>query len=109
MNSETMTVEYGYLLRAVVPRRGSPYTHACALASFREVLHTIDERNGVPFTGEDLVRATDLPPTQVFTALAFLKERSIVETARGRKNVAATIFDVYLDGMTEWHALEAGA
>lgn len=109
MNSETMTIEYGHLIRAVVPRRGKPYQHACSLASFREVCHTIDERAGVPFTGEDLVTLTDLPSTQVFTALAFLRERSIVESARGRKNAVSTIFDVFLDGMTEWHALEVGA
>ena len=106
---DLMEVVGDSLVRDVCPRRGQPYAHSCSLAVFEEVCHVIDARHGHAFTGEDLVRLTDQPATQVFTALAFLKERSIVDTARGRKNVAATIFDVYLDGMTEWHASEAGA
>lgn len=105
---DIMSVVDGSLVRDVCPRHGQPYAHYCSLAVFKEVCHTIDERDGRTFTGEDLARLTDQPSTQVFTALAFLKDRGIVETARGRKNVAATIFDVYLDAMIEWHASEDG-
>ena len=55
------------------------------------------------FTLESLVKHEDLPFTQVAVALAFLKERGIVET-RYRRNYAATD-GVHLDAMTEYFAL----
>ncbi len=106
---EAFDVVDGVLIRDVWPARGSPYCHCCDRDTFEEVLHAIDAQDGRPFTGEQLVCATGRPSTQVFTALAFLKERSILDTARRRKTVIAGIFDAYLDGMTEFTAQEAGA
>jgi len=101
---EAFDVVDDVLIRDVWPARGEPYCHTCSKAAFQEVLYAIDDQDGRPFSGEDLVGATDVPSTQVFTALAFLKERSIVTAARSRKTVIAGIFDAYLDGMTEFEA-----
>ncbi|MCA9253436.1 MAG: hypothetical protein KDA54_20075 [Phycisphaerales bacterium] len=106
--SETFEVQDGYLIREVVPRRGKPYTHRCSLATFEHVAHAIDEAGHGCFTLETIVADEDLPFTQVAVALAFLKERGIIET-HFRRNFAATIGGTHLDAMTEYHALEAGA
>ena len=106
---DLMEVVGDALVRDVCPPYGKPYSHTCYLGVFQDVCHCIDECNGRPFTGEDLVGWTGEPSTQVFTALAFLKERGIVESARGRRNVVSTISDVFLDGMVEWSASAAGA
>ena len=63
----------------------------------------MDECGEAGFTLEALVERETLPFTQVAVALAFLKERSIIET-RYRRNYAATD-SVHLDAMTEFHAL----
>ena len=105
--NETFEVRDGFLIREVVPRRGDPYTHRCSLATFKHVVHAIDELGGGDFTLETLVADEDLPFTQVAVALAFLKERGIIDT-RFRRNYAATHIGVHLDAMTEYHALEAG-
>ena len=101
--NETFDVEDDYLIRTVVPRRGEPYRHRCSLQAFEQVAFAVDEAGEEAFTLEVLVRREDLPFTQTAVALAFLKERSIVET-RYRKNYAATR-SVHLDAMTEFHAL----
>ena len=101
--SEAFAVEDGHLIRSVVPRRGERYEHRCPKASFEQVALAIDDANGAAFTVESLVECEDLPFTQVAVALAFLKERSIVET-RYRRNYAATQC-AHLDAMTEFHAL----
>jgi hypothetical protein len=93
------------IVRYVEPRRGRPYQHTCDIETLKEVCHTIDECNGRRFTGEDLVAQTDLPHTQVFVALAFLKERSIVNSCYPRRHKAAGD-DCYLDAMTEFHAMD---
>lgn len=107
MKTETFTIDQGALLRSVVPDRGKPYEHVCSLDAFREVCHAIDALDERSFTGQELVVRTGDPSTQVFTALAFLKERGSLTQRRGRLNGAATK-DVYLDGMSEWYALEEG-
>ena len=89
------------------PRSGKDYEHACELAVLEEVAHTIDELGGASFTGEELARQTGQPSTQVFTALALLYDRGIIETTRGRRKVPASI-DVHLDAMIEYHALAEG-
>ncbi len=101
---ETFEVEDGHLIRRVVPVRGKPYEHRCPRASFERVAHAVDETAGETFTLEMLVRREELPFTQVAVALAFLKERGIVET-RYRRNYAATD-SAHLDAMTEFCALE---
>jgi hypothetical protein len=100
---ETFAVEDGHLIRRVVPRRGDPYEHRCPRASFEQVAHASEELGADGFTLETLVQHEDLPFTQVAVALAFLKERGIVET-RYRRNYAATD-SVHLDAMTEFYAL----
>ena len=86
--------------------RRQPYRHRCPLTAFEQVAFAVDEAGEVAFTLESLVQGKGLPFTQVAVALAFLKERSIVET-RYRKNYAATRC-AHLDAMTEFHALAAG-
>jgi len=92
----------GALVRSVVPRRGKPYEHRCPLDKLEAVSHRFDE-HGEGDTVETIAEAIDAPITQVATALAFLLERGIV-TVEHRRNYPATI-DVYLDAMTEYHAL----
>ncbi|MHC4609862.1 MAG: hypothetical protein ACYS7M_05895, partial [Planctomycetota bacterium] len=69
--------------------------------------HAVEELDDQGFTLESLVEHEGLPSTQVAVALAFLKERGIVET-RYRHNYAATD-SAHLDAMTEYHALAAKA
>ncbi len=92
----------GMLVRSVAPRRGRAYEHRCTLDTLKAVGHRFDE-HGEGDTVETIAEAIDAPMTQVATALAFLLERGIV-TVEHRQNYPATI-DVYLDAMTEYHAL----
>ncbi len=101
--SETFEVEAGRLVRDVVPRRGQPYRHRCPRASFEQIAHAAEELGAQGFTLESLVQREDLPFTHVAVALAFLKERGIVET-RYRRNYAATQC-AHLDAKTEYYAL----
>lgn len=101
--NEAFEVEDDHLIRKVVPKRGEPYEHRCPKASLERVAHAIDEAGEEAFTLQSLVEGEDLPFTQVAVALAFLKERGIVET-RYRRNYAATQ-SAHVDAMTEFHAL----
>ncbi len=101
--NETFGVIDDHLVRKVVPRRGEPYEHRCPKASFEQVAHAVDELGNEAFTLESLVQREALPFTQVAVALAFLKERGIVET-RYRRNYAATQC-AHIDAMTEFYAL----
>ena len=101
--NETFEVADNHLIRKVVPRHGEPYEHRCPKASFEQVAHAVDEFASEGFTLESLVQREDLPFTQVAVALAFHKERGIVET-RYRRNYAATQC-AHLDAMTEFYAL----
>ena len=101
--NETFVVEDDHLIRKVVPRHGEPYKHRCPRTTFEQVAFAVDEAGDEAFTLESLVQREDLPFTQVAVALAFLKERGIVET-RYRRNYAATL-GAHLDAMTEFHAL----
>jgi hypothetical protein len=100
---ETFEVADGHLVRKVVPARGRPYEHRCPLGPFEQIAHAADELGDVGFTLESLVEHEGLPHTQVAVALAFLKERGVIDT-RYRRNYAATD-SVHLDAMTEFHAL----
>ena len=101
--TETFSVARdGMLVRAVIPRRGRAYEHRCMLDTLKAVSHRFDE-HGEGDTVETIAEAIDAPMTQVATALAFLLERGIV-AVENRRNYPATI-DVYLDAMTEYHAL----
>ena len=105
---ESFEVLDGHLIRKVVPVRGEPYEHRCPVAALDRVAQAIDELGAEPFTLETLFNQEDLPWTQVAVAIAFLKERGIIDT-RHRRNYAATTTGVHLDAMTEYHALAAGA
>ena len=105
---ESFRVEDGFLVRRVTPKRGEPYEHRCTLATYEAVAHAIDELAGQPFTGEQVQERADLPSTQVFTALAFLRDRGCLEPAHGRRHRAAASIaggGVHLDAITEFHAL----
>ena len=97
----------GTLARSLVPRRGKPYTHRCALSTYEAVLAAIEERPGVLFVLDDLVAWTALPSTQVHVALAFLHEYGLVERVHGRKTMATTD-ELWLDGHVAWHGLREG-
>jgi hypothetical protein len=106
--NEIFEVTDGHLVRKVVPRRGTPYEHRCPLAAFEQIAHVAEELGDNGFTLASLLdyerRADrDVTFTNVAVALAFLRERSILEV-RHRHNYAATD-SVHLDAMTEYHAL----
>ena len=100
---ETFELLDDHLIRKVVPARGKPYEHRCPRPSFEQVAHAADELVTEGFTLETLAAREGLPFTQVAVALAFLKERGVVET-RYRRSYAATAC-VHLDAMTEFCAL----
>ncbi len=106
---DTFSIEDGLLVRRVVPsatsrRESKPYVHTCTQQVFEEVAHAVDELAGGTFTGESIRETIDAPFTQVMVAMAFLRERGCIGTARGRKNAAASTV-VYEDAMLEWHAM----
>lgn len=101
----------GALLRRVIPKRGTPYEHACTKQVYDDVAYAIEQMGNASFTMEDIrfkVGGGDeskMPPwSQVAVAIAFLKERSCIVPARNRKHVAASDF-VYEDALIEYHAL----
>jgi len=106
---EAFEVLDGVLVRKVVPARGEPYAHRCPLAAFERIAHAIDELGDEPFTLRTIFDREDIPWTQIAVAVAFLKERGIIDTRYPRRNHAATTIGVHLDAMTEYFALEAGA
>ena len=101
---ETFEVFGDHLIRKVVPRRGQPYEHRCPRRSLERVAHAIDELGEAGFTIKIIAEHEDLPFTHVAVALAFLRERGIIET-HYRHGYAATQVGVHLDAMTEYHAL----
>ncbi len=110
---ETFTIDgpSGALLRRVIPKRGTPYEHACTKQVFDDVAYAIEQMGNASFTMEDIrFKAgggdeANMPPwSQVAVAIAFLKERSCIVPARNRKHVAASDF-VYEDALIEYHAL----
>ncbi|MCL4198919.1 MAG: hypothetical protein KJZ69_15635 [Phycisphaerales bacterium] len=111
--NETFIVDgpSGALLRRVIPKRGTPYEHACTKQVYDDVAYAIKQMGNASFTMED-IRANagggdeaKMPPwSQVAVAIAFLKERSCIVPARQRKHIAASDF-VYEDALIEYHAL----
>lgn len=104
MSDETFTVEHDQLIRSVIPDRGKPYEHSCDLATYKLTLREIDDLHCQPFVYEGMVALTGAPATRVATAIAFLKERSIIVPTRNRQHRASSDH-IFLDGMCEWSAL----
>ncbi len=106
----TFSVDDGRLVMQVTPRAGKPYRHTCALADLETIAHELDEDGEAGTTRERLRERTGIAWTRINVALRFLDERSIIDHTgkRGRLVVPAT-GSVYLDAMTEYHALREGA
>lgn len=105
---ETFEVLDDHLIRTVVPVRGQPYEHRCPRAAFEQIAHAAEELGLRGFTLESLLEyernaGRDVTFTNVAVALAFLRERSILDV-RYRRNYAATDA-VHLGAMTEYWAL----
>lgn len=113
---ETFEIVDGRLVRKVVPRRGRPYAHVCPIDIYRELAWAAIDLAADGFTVEALVDQVrnrpcephdDRAPWTSFTnaavALAFWKERGLIETRR-RRNYAddGSFFE---DAMIEFHAL----
>jgi hypothetical protein len=104
---ESFSITENVLVRSVVPKRGKPYDHTCDLDIYEAVALAIDDLVGASFTYEE-IRASisdGAPFTQVAVAIAFLRERGLIETAHRRRSVATSADDTYLGAMIEWHAL----
>ena len=95
--------DQGALVRTRVSTDGQRYEHRCSLETLRAVAHHFDGRDSDQRTLNQIAGAEQVAWTQAAVALAFLKERCIVER-RGDANHAAS-GDCYLDAMTEYHAL----
>jgi len=106
-NERTETFEFdraGDLVRRVIPQLPhQPYEHRCTLVSYQQVAQEADELGQVGFTGEELARRTDVPFSQVATAIAFMKERGCIVT-ECKRNYAPADGDIHLDAMIEFHA-----
>ncbi len=105
---EAFAVVHGTLFRSVTPLRGRPYRHGCPLDIFTQIAHAAEELGGAGFTLESLIEheraaGRDVGFTRVAVALAFLRERGILDV-HGRRNYATTDA-IHLDAMTEFHAL----
>jgi len=83
-------VKNDHLVRSVVlPTLGHSYTHRCTRQVFEAVARAIEASPDLGVTIGSLVKALDLPATQVHVALDFLQERTCVVT-RGRRTYPAS-------------------
>lgn len=101
---ETFAAEHGSLVRRVIPKKGEPYEHRCSQEVFEAVAHAIEEMGSEPFTCEDIRNKEQQPWTQVAVAVAFLKERGLLEPVHGRRHTAVSGY-TFEDAMVEYHAL----
>lgn len=110
-STETFTVEpharATALVRHVTPASGTPYRHTCPLDAFEVVAHAVEDAGEDGFEVFGLAGNLDLPFSQVATAVAFLRERGIVERSnRGHTKRSYPLSGAaHLDAMTEYHAL----
>ena len=113
---ETFAIEDGHLVRTVVPRRGQRYEHRCPLAAYRELAWAAIDLAADGFTVETLADQVRNRPreehddrepwasyTNAAVAIAFWKERGVIETRRRRNHVDDGFF--FEDAMIEFHAL----
>ena len=114
--NETFEVIDDHLIRKVVPRRGEPYEHRCSVDAYRELVWAAIDLAADGFTVETLVDQVRCRPreehdnrepwasfTNAAVAIAFWKERGIIETRRRRNHVNDGFF--FEDAMTEFYAL----
>lgn len=95
------------IVRSAVPRTGGkPYRHTCSISAFESVAHAIEEAGESGFTLGELRQSTSLPFSQIATAMAFLRERGIIDMRRKRNY--PTTPSVHLDAFIEYHALREG-
>lgn len=95
----------GALVRTRISTDGHRYEHRCSLDTLQAVAHHFDGGETDQRTLNRIAGAERVAWTQAAVALAFLKERGIVER-RGDANHAAS-GDCFLDAMTEYHALRS--
>ena len=113
---ERFEVLDGHLVRKVVPARGEPYEHRYPLAAYRELAWAALDLAADGFTVETLTEQVRNRPrdqrddrepwssyTNVAVAIAFWKERGVIETRRRRNYVDDGFF--FEDVMIEYHAL----
>ena len=93
----------GALVRTRVSTKGHRYEHRCSLETLQAVAHHFDGRDSDQRTLNQIAGAERVAWTQAAVALAFLKERGIVERRGGANHSASA--DCSLDAMTEYHAL----
>lgn len=108
--AEEFVATSSHLVRHVIPRRGKPYRHRCPRESFEQVCHAAEELGNDGFTLESLAEheakaGRYIPFTHVAVALAFLRERGILDVEY-RQNRPACEIGVHLLGMCEFTALE---
>lgn len=72
------------LVRTVVPARGRRYQHKCSQEVLAEVCHYAQARGRAGFSSTEMWRDLEVPSSQASTALAFLKEHSLIERASRR-------------------------
>jgi hypothetical protein len=113
---ETFAVEDGCLVRKVVPRRGEPYEHRCPLDAYRELAWAAIDLATDGFTVETLADQVRNRPreehddrepwasyTNAAVAIAFWKERGLLDIRRRRNHVDDGYF--FEDAMIEFHVL----
>lgn len=99
------TVVDFHLVRTEVFPDGRGYGHRGPEDAFTQVAHAVDEApaEGEGLSLERLAQALNLPFTQVNVAMAFLKDRGVLEVrARRSYRASDTGFE---DAMCEYHAL----
>ena len=94
---------HGALVRTRVSTDGHRYEHRCSLDTLQSVAHHFDGRDSDQRTLNQIAGAERVAWTQGAVALAFLKERGIVERQGDSNHAAST--DCYLDALTEYLAL----
>lgn len=98
------------LVRGVVPVRGRPYDAKSSREVLAKLCHYAQARRR-GFTTSEMWQDLDVPKTQASTALAFLKEKGLVEVS-GRRNYPAG-GEVFEHSMVEYyyliHLAEGGA
>ena len=100
---ETFEVLCDHLVKTVTLSDGRSYMHRCHRETYQSVAHAIEEWAESGFTGEELAESLDLPFTQVYVALRFMRERGCVMT-RFRRNFPSSDW-AFEDAMIEYWAL----